>query len=97
MSSMVLRPNLYEDVVKVTYQYLGPAADRFVARQIRNHLQKEPIDLRRSDLRQLIDWIRLAMSLLSDDQALVAEYVTNLQRLTVPTKMLAGHGKTVRR
>jgi len=75
-------PNsLFDQVVDVTYTYLGPAADRFVARQIRNHLEIEPEDLRKRDLRALIDWMKLAMSFLSDDDKLVSEYINSLQEL----------------
>jgi hypothetical protein len=73
--------SLYDDVVTITYDYLGPAADRFVVRQIRNHLQKDPSSLERADLRQLIDWIRLAMLLISNDTAIVDRYIADLERL----------------
>lgn len=73
--------NLYDQVVQITYGYLGPAADRFVARQIRNHLRKAPEELQKQDLHRLIDWINLAMTLLSDDQKLVARYIADLKEL----------------
>jgi len=74
--------SLYDDVVTITYDYLGPAADRFVVRQIRNHLGKDPSELRREDLRQLIDWIRLAMRLISDNAEVVEHYISDLESLT---------------
>lgn len=74
--------SLYDDVVAITYDYLGPAADRFVVRQIRNHLDKDPTELEREDLRQLIDWIRLAMRLISNDAEIVNRYVADLENLT---------------
>lgn len=73
--------SIYDDVVSITYEYLGPAADRFVVRQIRNHLQKDPSQLRREDLRQLIDWIQLAMRLISNDTEVVDRYVADLERI----------------
>ncbi len=73
---------VYRQVVGITYEYLGPAADRFVARQVRNHLHKDPEKLERKDLRQLMDWMRLAMSLLSDDAQLVELYIADLEELT---------------
>ena len=75
--------NLYDRVVRVTYDYLGPAADRFVTRQIRNHLHKEPEQLKRNDLKSLIDWIKIAMSLLSNDEQLVARYIAELKDLSL--------------
>jgi len=73
--------NLYDEVVSITYQYLGPAADRFVIRQIRNHLKKDPDELHRKDLRQLIDWIQLAMRLISSDNDVIDRYVAELELL----------------
>lgn len=89
-----MRPehSLYQDVVGITYEYLGPAADRFVVRQIRNHLHKDPENLQRKDLKQLIDWIRLAMSLLSDDLHVVEKYINDLEQLTTRKKIPHHHG-----
>lgn len=82
MSAGTKEASLYERVVDITHEYLGPAADRFVTRQIRSHLHKNPEELKKRDLRSLIDWIGLAMSLLSDDEALVQRYVASLNKLT---------------
>lgn len=72
---------LYSEVVDITYDYLGPAADRFVTRQIRSHLGKAPEELRKRDLRDLISWIKVAMSLLTDDDQLIGKYISDLKRL----------------
>jgi len=74
-------PSLYDKVVRITHVYLGPAADRFIARQVENHLHKEPDQLSQSDLRSLIDWIRVVVSLLTEDEALIEEYTEELQKL----------------
>lgn len=71
----------YEQVVRVTYIYLGPAADRFVARQIVNHLGKKPEELTGRDLPELIDWIRLAMGFLTQDTQMIEDYIKRLQSL----------------
>ncbi len=73
--------NLFEQVVQVTYVYLGPAADRFVTRQITNHLSKQPEQLAPRDLPELIDWIKLAMGFLTEDQTMVDAYIARLQAL----------------
>ena len=75
---------LYQKVVRVTHVYLGPAADRFIARQVQNHLHKAPEDLSESDLLMLIDWIRIAVSLLTEDGEIIEEYASQLQRLAQP-------------
>ena len=86
--------SLYDEVVTITYDYLGPAADRFVVRQIRNHLQKDPGELQRRDLRQLIDWIQLAMRLISDDTRVVDRYMADLESLAKPKKIPHGRKNT---
>jgi hypothetical protein len=73
---------LYIAVIQVTYTYLGPAAERFVSRQVQNHLDKKPETMTKRDLVKLIDWMRVAMSLLTDDTAMVEEYTAQLHRLT---------------
>lgn len=71
----------YDEVVRVTHVYLGPAADRFIDRQVQNHLHKAPKELSYDDLSKLIDWIRAAMSLLTEDSDIVEEYTQQLARL----------------
>jgi len=73
--------SLYEQVVRITHVYLGPAADRFIARQVENHLHKSPEELSQADLRSLIDWIKLVVSLLTEDEAIIEEYTDELQKL----------------
>lgn len=87
--------SLYNEVVNVTYEYLGPAANRFVIRQIRSHLGKDPEQLQRKDLRQLIDWIRLAMRFISNDTRAINQYMANLESLARATAPRAreAHGK----
>jgi hypothetical protein len=90
---MTTNNNLYDDVVTITYDYLGPAADRFVVRQIRNHLQKDPGELRQKDLKQLIDWIQLAMRLISSDSRVIDSYVADLQTLAQPKRSIHSNGE----
>lgn len=73
--------SLYDKVVAITHVYLGPAADRFIARQVENHLHKAPEELSRADLASLIDWIRVVVSLLTEDNEIVEEYAAELQKL----------------
>lgn len=72
---------LYDKVVRATNVYLGPAAERFIARQVENHLHKAPEELTQADLRALIDWIRVAVSLLTEDNDIVEEYIEALEEL----------------
>lgn len=84
---MIASPLLYDRVVRITHVYLGPAADRFISRQVQNHLHKEPEDLSAEDLLKLIDWIRVAVSLLTEDSDIIEEYTAQLRRLTQPDKL----------
>jgi uncharacterized protein YegL len=74
---------LYDKVVRITHIYLGPAADRFIARQVQNHLHKQPADLSSEDLTKLIDWISIAVSLLTEDVDIIEEYVNQLKTLAI--------------
>jgi hypothetical protein len=77
---------LYDQVVVVTHEYLGPSADRFIARQVQNHLHKQPEQLSREDLIHLIDWIRVAVSLITEDSHIIEAYTTQLTGLTSKVK-----------
>lgn len=72
---------IYDQVVRITHSYLGPAANRFIARQVENHLHKAPGNLSPGDLLNLIDWIRVAVSLLTEDSAVIERYIAELQKL----------------
>jgi len=76
------RKSVYERAVRISHAYLGPAAERFIDRQVRSHLHKEPETITEKDLSRLIGWIRLAVSLLSDDIQVVDEYIGQLEQLT---------------
>jgi hypothetical protein len=73
--------SLYEQIVKITDVYLGPATERFIDRQIENHLHVTPQKLTKKDLGSLIDWIRVVVSLLTDDREMVEEYIVELEKL----------------
>lgn len=74
--------SLYTEVVEVTSKYLGASADRFISKQIVGHLNKAPERLLKSDLRELIKWIKPTMALLTDDMDMVDKYVAKLFKLS---------------
>ena len=78
---MAQTQSFYKQVVRVSSNYLGPAADRFVTRHINYHLRKQPSELQSTDLPELIDWIRLAMSFITSDQRMVDNYMADLRAL----------------
>jgi hypothetical protein len=75
------KSTVYDQVVRITHSYLGPAANRFVARQVENHLHKTPDSLSSKDLLSLTDWIRVAVSLLTEDSLMIEEYIAELRKL----------------
>jgi hypothetical protein len=77
---------LFDRVVRVTYEYFGPAAERYVTRQIDCHLHKSPDQLRKKDLKELINWISVATSHLINDEAIVEEYTKKLHELRAPDR-----------
>lgn len=73
---------LYESMIEITADYLGPAADRFIDRQIQSHLNKKPEDLTREDITALVSWSKLAMALLTNDSVVVDEFTNRLTALS---------------
>lgn len=78
-----IKPNaLYGKVVQVTRVYLGPSADRFISRQVESHIGKAPNDFTSEDLDMLIIWIKVAISVITDDNDIIDEYIGQLRQLS---------------
>lgn len=78
---MVATSNLHDEVTKIAEDYFGPVAPRFVDRLITNHLHKDPTALRRKDIAQLSNWTKLTVSMMTDDEDIIEEFVSRLQAL----------------
>jgi hypothetical protein len=76
---MMPKTELKDQILAVSQDYLGPAAERFIDRQIATHLGKDPKQITRADLDKLVDWIKLSFALLTKDGRLVDEYIGRLQ------------------
>ncbi len=72
---------LFEAIVSITEEYLGPAAKRFMSRQIIYHLHKEPMDVNLEDLPKLVEWARITIALLTEDKGMVDEFARRLLSL----------------
>jgi hypothetical protein len=72
---------LYDQVAIITQEYLGPATDRFLIRQITNHLGKSPQELTAADIPVLVEWTKATLALLTEDREMVEEYADKLSRL----------------
>jgi hypothetical protein len=75
---------LYRQVTEITEEYLGPAAERFVIRQITFHLGKSPQELSGEDLPKLIEWTKVTLGLLTQDRRMIDEYATKMTQLVKP-------------
>lgn len=72
---------LYDRVVEVTTGYLGPAAEKFITRQIKSHLNKDPDQLTEADITKLADWVKVAIALLTEDGKMVDDFTKSLLEL----------------
>lgn len=72
---------LYSQVVEVTQDFLGPASEQFIARQLEAHLGKKPADLQPEDLEELAKWIKVSIALLTEDGATVESYTASIMEL----------------
>jgi len=75
--------NIFNKVVTVTSYYLGNVSEKFISSQAREHLNKDPHDLTRSDLSELMVWLRVTTSLLIEDPVKVDKYMGDLEKLLV--------------
>lgn len=78
---MSTQSQVFNTVLSITEDYLGPAAPRFISRLVEYHLHKEASDITINDLPDLIIWIQLAVTVMTDDRQLIDEYVGRLNEL----------------
>ena len=72
---------LYTAAVDVSNEFLGPAGERFMRRQISMHLDIEPEELQAKDLAELVEWVRLTFAVLTDDKEHVDDFSNKLLSL----------------
>lgn len=72
---------IYDQVLEVTQDYLGPATKRFIDRQIDAHLHKKPHELTKDDMDKLTEWLKVSIAMLAHDKSLVDDYVQSLKNL----------------
>jgi len=79
------RSTVQDQVLAISRDYLGPASERFIDRQVATHLKKSTEDITRADLVKLVDWIRLSFAMLTNDAAIVDEYTERLLKVAGKT------------
>ena len=73
--------DLFNQVVEVTKDFMGPASEQFVARQMQTHLKKKPDQLDEEDLEELARWIKVSVAILTDDTEAIRKYSENIVSL----------------
>lgn len=84
---MTAQLRYYNKILEITEDYLGPAAGRFVDRQISSHLHKPPEELGRGDIPMLAVRIRSGLVVLTQDEHTVEEC---FQRIAAVADQLNG-------
>jgi hypothetical protein len=72
---------VFEEIVDMTSDYIGPAARRFVTKIIRNHLSKSPSELKRSDVTDYHKVAVVAFAHVTKNSRLRYEFSTRLLAL----------------
>ena len=73
--------SIYQQALFITKDYLGPAAERFINRQITFHLQKEPELLTKEDIPQLAEWVKVSIAILTEDKKMVDDFTERIVKL----------------
>lgn len=73
---------LYSKAVRVTEDYLGPAGESFLRRQIENHLHIKPEELEKKNLSKLIKWTSIAFALLTNNEKDIEAFEKDMKSLT---------------
>jgi hypothetical protein len=70
---MTIEAQYYLKILQITQDYLGPAAERFISRQISSHFNKHPNDLSKQDIPMLAIRIRSGLKVLTHDEHILDE------------------------
>ena len=73
---------VYDEMIDIARDYLGPAAGRFISSQIEFHLKMEPDQINLSDIPKLESWLRVSLAMISDDESSINEFVERLMKMS---------------
>ena len=73
--------SLFSKLLAITEEYMGPAADRFLRRQIQFHLGKPPEKITKRDVSKLSEWVKVSIGLLTEDKKMVDEVGAKINNL----------------
>lgn len=74
--------SLHDALVGIIEEYLGPAGERFLDRQIKFHLKKPVQSVTAKDIKTLREWIKVSLALLTNNKKLVDECDGRIAELT---------------
>ena len=70
--------NLYKKVVDISEEFLGPAGERFMRRQIETHFDISAEKIQARHLPELVDWTRLTFNMITNDPQVVNDFANRL-------------------
>lgn len=73
--------NVYTALYTITEKYLGPSTNRFLDRHIESHLQIKPEKITNRQLSELIKWLKISFSLLTNDKLIVSKYLDEIKKI----------------
>jgi hypothetical protein len=77
-----MQNTVYQQALLITRDYLGPAAERFISRQIHFHLHKTPEMLTKEDIPEFAAWVKVSIEVLTDDNEMVDDFTERILKLT---------------
>lgn len=75
---MANNSDLYKKIVKISEEFLGPAGERFIRRQVETHLSIRPEDIKPQHLPELVEWTRLMFAVITDDSKIIDDFTNRL-------------------
>jgi len=81
---MAINPksDTYSQLLNIMTDYLGPASDRFLKRQIELHLKKHPQEITATDLDHFKEWVKVSLALLTQDHAMIEQCINRIEALS---------------
>lgn len=73
--------SLHGSLVSILSDYLGPAGERFLDRQIEFHLNIKPEAVDKADLDKLEEWVKVSLALLTEDKSMVDKCIDRIDSL----------------
>jgi hypothetical protein len=73
--------SVYQDIVIIVNDYLGPAGERFVSRQVEFHLKKKPEEVTKEDIPKLVEWLKVSIAMLTEDAKMVDDCAARVAKL----------------